>query len=129
MRYYIKEREWEIIFSKLQKIKNIHTTNQSSVRRFIEAVWYVTRSGCQWSLLPDVYGLWRSVHVHFKDWCNKGIWQILFESMHDEVDNESAMIDATIVRAHACSVGYKKRVRLKNALAVAKVDLLQKFML
>lgn len=120
MEYYIKEREWEIIFSKLKVIKGIHTKNKLSVRRFIEAIWYIAKSGCQWRLLPYYYGHWRSVHMRFKEWSDKGIWQELFHSMHDEKDNEAIMLDATIIRAHGCSAGYKKDSQNQEALGRSK---------
>ena len=40
--------------------------------------------------------------------------------MHLEADMESVMIDATIVRAHACSSGYKKDSQEKEALGWSK---------
>ena len=41
--------------------------------------------------------------MRFKEWSTKGIWQQLFESIHKEADKAEVMIDATIVRSHACS--------------------------
>ncbi len=120
MNYYIKAHEWEAIFTKLTRIKKIHTKKELALRRFIEGVWYIARSGCQWRLLPEYYGNWRAVHMRFKTWSNKGIWQQLFESMHTEANKEEVMIDATIVRSHACSAGYKKDSQTKEALGRSK---------
>jgi transposase len=120
MNYYIKAHEWEEIFIKLRKLKKIHNKNELSLRRFIEGVWYIARSGCQWRLLPEYYGNWRAVHMRFKEWSDKGIWQQLFESMHTGADKQEVMIDATIVRAHACSAGYKKDSQTLEALGRSK---------
>lgn len=120
MNYYIKCHEWEEIFTKLRMLKKIHTKNELALRQFIEGVWYIARSGCQWRLLPEYYGNWRAVHMRFKEWSNKGIWQQLFESMHTEADKEEVMIDATIVRSHACSAGYKKDSQTQEALGRSK---------
>lgn len=120
MNYYIRGKEWERILLKLNTIQSIHTKNEISLRRFIEGVWFVARSGCQWRLLPEGYGSWRAVHMRFKEWSDKGIWKQLFESMHVEADNEATMIDATIVRAHACSAGYKKDSADQEALGRSK---------
>lgn len=120
MEYYIKEREWEAIFLKLSKIKGIHTKNKLSVKLFIEAVWYVVRSSCQWRLLPLYYGHWRAIHMRFRDWANKGVLEKLFQSMHDEKDEETVMLDGTIVRTHACSAGYKKDSQDREALGRSK---------
>ena len=120
MNYYIKVCEWKEIFTKLKKIKKLHTKNEEKLRRFIEGIWYIARSGCQWRLLPDYYGNWRAVHMRFKEWSTKGIWQKLFESMHIEADKKEVMIDATIVRSHACSAGYKKDSQGQEALGRSK---------
>lgn len=120
MQYYIKEREWEVIFEKLQTIKRLHVRNELSLRRFLEGVWYVARSGCQWRLLPKEYGHFRAVHMRFKSWVDNSIWEKLFKLIADEPDMESVMIDATIVRAHACSAGYKKDSQDQECLGRSK---------
>jgi transposase len=48
------------------------------------------------------------VHTRFSRWSRTGVWQRLFEHLAQEADNEYAMIDATIVRAHQHSAGAKK---------------------
>ncbi|RTK93431.1 MAG: transposase [Rickettsiales bacterium] len=59
MNYYIKCHEWEENFTKLRMIKKIHSKNELVLRQFMEGVWYIGRSGCQWRLLPEYYGNWR----------------------------------------------------------------------
>ena len=120
MVYYIKEQEWKEIFKRLREIKNIHIKNEQLLRRFIEGVWYIVRTGCQWRLLPKHYGNWRSVHMRFKSWSDKSIWENLLNLTVDNPDMESVMIDATIVRAHACSAGYKKDSQDQECLGRSK---------
>lgn len=107
MRFYMKPVQWERILSILRTFWALHTKNTKRLRRFMEAVWYVNRTGCQRRLLPEAYGKWRSVHARFKSWDRRGIWQRLFESVQEPPDLEAIMIDATIVRAHACAAGYR----------------------
>lgn len=54
MKYYIEETKWKQIFMFLKSIKGIHSKNEKRLRIFMEAVWYITRSGCQWRLLPEI---------------------------------------------------------------------------
>ncbi len=56
MDYHIKTQEWEQIIAILSTRKDVKTRNESKHRLFIEAIWYMARSGCQWRLLPNVYG-------------------------------------------------------------------------
>jgi transposase len=41
-----------------------------------------------------------NIHKRFSRWAASGIWESLFKTLADDPDNEYAMIDATIVRAH-----------------------------
>lgn len=119
MEYYIKPQEWEQLFSVLVGIKGIHKKDEGRLRLFMEAIWYVARSGCQWRLLPSHYGNWRSVHWRFKDWGDRGLWQKIFEALQDP-DMEQVMIDGTIVRAHACAAGYGKNSQSIQSLGRSK---------
>ena len=94
---------------------HIHIKNKQAVRKFIEAVWYVIRSGCQWRLLPEYYGKWRTIHKRFKSWSDKKIWKNIMEQCVNS-DEEYAIIDTTIVRSHACSAGFYKYTSHKEAL-------------
>ncbi len=58
--------------------------------------------------------------MRFKSWSDKGIWADLFEQVKIDPDMEATMIDATIVRAHACSAGYKKDSQDQEALGRSK---------
>lgn len=115
MMYHINEHIWKQIYNFLCMCKGIHKS-EMSLRRFIEGIWYMARSGCQWRLLPPCYGKWRSIHKKFKRWENRGIWNDLFEYIQIEPDTELFMIDATIVRAHQCAAGYKKDSQVSEAL-------------
>ncbi len=116
MKYYIQEAKWKQIFAFLKSIKGIHKKDEDQLRRFVEAVW---RSGCQWRLLPEIYGNYRSIHRRFKKWCEKGIWEKLLKYTQDP-DLEVHIIDGTIVRAHACAAGYKKDSGGQEALGRSK---------
>jgi len=120
MNYYIKTKDWEHIFGILRKRKDIRSGNSARLRLFIEAVWFMSRSGCQWRLLPERYGSWRAVHRRFKNWNDKGVWSDLFRRTTIDADMESIMIDSTIVRAHACSAGYKKDSSEQECLGRSK---------
>ena len=128
MDYYIKTREWEQIISILRTRKDIKTKNENKLRRFNEGIWYIVRSGCQWRLLPSIYGSWRAIHMRFKSWSDKGIWAELFTQVQVDPDMEVTMIDAIIVRAHACSAGYSRNNQDQEALGRRKEVFLLRFM-
>ena len=120
MHYLLKDTQFDKILNFLQKIKGIHKNDDKSLRRFIEGVYYLCRSGCQLRLLPPYYGQWRAIHKRFKAWSDRGIWEKMFDYFKQDPDMEWVMIDSTIVRAHACAAGYGKDSQSKEALGRSK---------
>jgi transposase len=78
-------------------------------RLFVEAVIWKFRSGAPWRDLPERFGDWKNTHKRFSRWAESGVWESLFKALADDPDNEYAMIDATIVRAHQHSAGARKK--------------------
>jgi transposase len=103
---YISEAPWSKISYFLKQCKKIYIKEEESCKNFIEAVFWMARTGAQWRELPENYGKWNSVFDRFNNWSKKQIWRELFEFCIQDPDLENVMIDATIVRAHACSAGY-----------------------
>ena len=69
-------------------------------RLFVNAVLFRYRAGIPWRDLPERFGNFRVVHTRHSRWSKSGVWQRLFETLAQDADNEYAMIDSTIVRAH-----------------------------
>ncbi len=103
---YINEAAWSKIFTFLQDCKNIYTKSEKQTKTFIEAIFWMARTGAQWRELPEKYGPWNSVYSRFNAWSKKQIWDSLLQFCAQDPDLEYIMIDATIVRAHACAAGY-----------------------
>ena len=106
--YHLKEREWQFIYNNLQKISWIRKSKISDLRLFTEGVFFILKGGCQWRLLPSVYGKWQTVYRRFIRWNAKGVWSDLFANSIEDRDLQEVMLDGTIVRAHACAAGYRK---------------------
>jgi len=89
-------------------------------RLFVDAVLYRYRAGIPWRDLPARFGDFRVVHLRHSRWSQSGVWQRVFEALALDADNEYAMIDSTIVRAHQHSAGAKGgRHKLSGAVEAA----------
>ena len=49
------------------------------------------------------------MHRRFSHWAKSGIWEQIFQYLAADADNEYAMLDSTIVRAHQHSAGAQKK--------------------
>jgi transposase len=111
-RYGLRDDQWERIEGLLPgRQKSVGVTALDN-RLFVEAVLYRYRAGIPWRDLPERYGDWKNVHRRHSRWSESGVWEKLFKALAEDGDNEYAMIDSTIVRAHQHAAGaHKKGVR------------------
>ena len=77
-------------------------------RLFVDAVLWINRTGAPWRDMPERFGHWNSVWKRFDRWARKGIWQLVFEALQDP-DLEWLILDSTVIRAHPCAAGAKKK--------------------
>jgi transposase len=113
-RYALRDDQWERIAGLLPGREGHVGVTAKDNRLFVEAVVYRYRAGIPWRDLPERFGPWKAVHTRFSRWAASGVWARVLQHLAGEADNEYAMIDSTIVRAHQHSAGaQKKRVRSK----------------
>lgn len=43
----------------------------------VNAIFYVTRTGCQWRMLPDSFPPWQTVYGYYRRWTVAGLWERL----------------------------------------------------
>jgi transposase len=107
-RYGLRADQWERIKDLLPGKAGDPGATAGDNRRFVEAVLYRYRAGIPWRDLPARFGDWKNTHRRFSRWAKK-VWQRLFDHLAADADNEYAMIDSTIVRAHQHSAGAPKK--------------------
>jgi transposase len=117
-RYALRDEQWERIEGLLPGREGHVGVTAKDNRLFVEAVLYRYRAGIPWRDLPERFGPWKAVHTRFSRWAAGGVWKEVFQSLAGDADNEYALIDSTMVRAHQHSAGaQKKRVRTKPSAA------------
>ena len=121
-RYALRDDQWERIKDGLPGSKGHVGVTAEDNRRFVEAVLYRYRAGIPWRDLPERFGAWKAVHTRFRRWAASGVWESPFKRLAGDADNEYAMIDSTIVRAHQHSAGARKKTARRKRSAAAKAD-------
>ncbi len=106
---FFSAEQFERVYALLQEERKIHTKRREAIRLFLEASYWLCRGGAQWCFLPAEYGKWDSVYTRFARWDDLGVWRRLFARVADDPDMQSVMIDATVIRAHACAAGAPKK--------------------
>ena len=119
-RYALRDDQWDRIKGLLPGREGHVGVTAEDNRLFVEAVLYRYRAGVPWRDLPERFGDWKNAHRRHSRWAKTGVWESLFKHLAGDADNEYAMIDSTIVRAHQHSAGALKKTGRTKRSGAAK---------
>ena len=119
-RFGLRDDQWERIKHLLPGREGQVGVTAKDNRLFVEAVLYRYRAGMPWRDLPERFGDGKQVHLRFSRWAKSGVWERVFKHLAADADNEYAMIDSTIVRAHQHSAGAQKNGRRRGDRAQSR---------
>jgi len=122
----LTDSEWEMIsgFFKYGKYGN---RSLHEKRSLVDAVLYLTKTGCQWRQLPNDFPNWSTVHTFFRRAKKRGTWEKILrklveksrEKMGRNADPSYAIIDSQSSKTTGASIergidGGKKNQRSKT---------------
>ncbi len=73
-------------------------------REIVNGILYITKTGCQWRMLPPSFAPWRSVYGYFRRWKLSGIWDkalTLFRETYRVQSGKNARPTAAIIDAQS----------------------------
>ena len=107
---------------------------RTCLRSVIDAILYITKSGCPWRLLPNDLPVWKTVYHHFRAWSRSGLWERIAAMLSRclrkisgrKARPSAAVIDSQTVRSagHGGSVGYDAGKKTKGRKRFICVDTL-----
>ena len=104
-RHDISDKVWELLEPHLSGRKGVRGVTARDNRLFLNAVFWILRTGAPWRDLPPDYGDWKNTHRRFCRWRDKGHWEKLLETLVNEPDFEWLMIDASHIKVHPHAAG------------------------
>jgi transposase len=112
----LRDDQWDRIKDTLPGRAGSVGVTAANNRLFVNAVLYRYRTGIPWRDLPEYLGDWNNTHRRHSRWAKRGVWTSILALLAVDADNEFAMIDSTIMRAHQHSAGaQKKPVKIRRS--------------
>ena len=71
----LTEAEWALIEPHLPAAKRLGRPRGTELRRVLDAILYLVRSGCQWRMLPKDFPPFTTVQGYFYDWRDQGLFE------------------------------------------------------
>ena len=106
-RHDISDTLWGLLSPHLPGSSGTVGRPASNNRLFINAVFWILRTGAPWRDLPPDLGDWKNTQRRFCRWIDRGVWEKLLELVIDEPDYEWLMIDASHCKVHPDASGAK----------------------
>ena len=104
-RHDLSDETWALLEPHLPGRKGVWGGVAKDNRLFINAVFWILRTGAPWRDLPPEYGGWSNTHRRFIRWRDAGVWEKLLEVLIEEPDYEWLMIDASHCKVHPHAAG------------------------
>lgn len=112
MHQMLTDRQFELIRPLFPRPRRPETV---PLRRCLDAICYVLRTGCGWRHLPWDYrekeGDWHTVYTRYKRWSESGLFGRVLRALEtaDVLRVRIAFLDSTTVRAHQSAAGAPKK--------------------
>jgi putative transposase len=81
----LTDEQWALLEPLLCKRRGPGHPQTYSLRRIVNALLYLTRTGCQWRMLPREYPGWSTVRYHFDQWKRDGTWERINTALREQV--------------------------------------------
>ena len=81
----LSDKKWEVINPLLPAGLSGGRPREVSLRKIINAVLYITRSGCAWRLLPHQFPAWQTVYGYYRRWTTSNTWQRIHDTLRAKV--------------------------------------------
>jgi putative transposase len=80
----LNDNQW-VILEPLIPVNRIGRPREVDMREVLNAIFYLTRSGCQWDMLPHDLPAKSTVYDHFAQWKADGTWQKILDALRQQV--------------------------------------------
>ena len=107
-RHDISDHAWSLLAPLLPGRRGAWGGRAKDNRLFVNAIFWILRTGAPWRDLPERYGSWQTVYSRFRKWIEDGTLDNIFRVLSLEAELTELSIDASIVQAHQHSAGAKK---------------------
>ena len=65
----LTDAQWQLIKPLFEQ----QTFRVHHPREIVNALFYLTKTGCQWRMLPEGFPPWQTVYYHFRQWMERGL--------------------------------------------------------
>jgi putative transposase len=81
----VTDEQWLILKRLIPRARPGGRPRSVDLRQIVNAIFYLTRSGCSWRMLPRDFPPWKTVYNYFEAWKLDGTWKNMVASLREAV--------------------------------------------
>jgi putative transposase len=81
----LSDSEWALLEPLLPAAKPGGRPRGVNLRRILNGLFYLLRTGCAWRYVPREYGPWSTVYHYFRLWRRAGAWERMHTTLRERV--------------------------------------------
>ena len=78
----LSDAQWNLLEPLLVTSSKRGPKHGNDLRHIVDAMLYISHTGCQWRFLPHQFGPWTRVWSQFRRWSRNGTWARVLASLH-----------------------------------------------
>jgi len=105
----LTDRQWSVIEPLIPAAQPGGRHRSVDMRRIVDGIVYLSRTGCSWRMLPHEFPPWGTVHYYYRRFRLDGTWQKIHDKLREKVRRQvgkkptpsAAVIDSQSVKTAA----------------------------
>jgi putative transposase len=89
------DAQWTIIQHLIPPKKGQGRNRRVDLRRIVDAIFYISRTGCQYRMLPHDFPPWETVYYYFSKWKKDGTLERIHDALREEVREKERPTERT----------------------------------
>jgi putative transposase len=81
----LRDKEWWLLEPLIPQAEGQGRPKKYPLREIVNAICYITRSGCSWRMMPSDLPYWVTVYHYFRRWRKNGTWERINTVLRERV--------------------------------------------
>jgi putative transposase len=81
----LTDSQWKRIEPLIPQAKLGGRPRTTEMRDVLDAIFYVTRTGCAWRMLPHDFPPWQTVYDFYSKWRDDDVWAMMNARLREQV--------------------------------------------
>ena len=118
-RHALTDEQWSVIEPMMPPAKSTGRP-RSDLRKIVEAILWILRTGAPWRDLPERFGPWQTVYDRFQRWRREGLFDKILQRLQIRLDDQGKIdwdlwcVDGSSIRASRAAAGGGKKGATKS---------------